>query len=369
MAYEEYVKTIEVESIEELFDLIKGKSNFPDLRENFIFRGLGDIDYDLIPSSLRKKKGTNEYVISDFVDDSLIFTYPIHLDKLLEMGEITQDFYDKYDGKGFILRNLDKNLDEIEYDGLYKQVDSKEEVAFIREVHVLLKFLDYSDKAGLKIPFNQRIRNLIHKDFDSDFKRVFHYWPHEDYFELISLAQHYNLPTRALDWSYDYNVALYFATKDVLSKEDTNDCVLWALNYNCFKQNFIKINDFLPPFPLYFYRPEYNINPNLNAQKGLFTFWSEPLIESSNESLDILLTNKLDAEKEEKYSFSYDKIFLNLEENEKVFYKFIIPKELKAGILKELYLEGYSEEFLFPGYEGVSLAIKNKVKLDQLLQK
>lgn len=34
--------------------------------------------------------------------------------------------------------------------------------------------------------------------------------------------------------------------------------------------------------------------------------------------------------------------------------------------MKELYIEGYSEEQLFPGYKGVTDYIKNKAKLDEI---
>lgn len=54
--------------------------------------------------------------------------------------------------------------------------------------------------------------------------------------------------------------------------------------------------------------------------------------------------------------------------NEKIFYKFIISKEIKSEILQELYKEGYSEENLFPGYSGAVLSIKNKAKLDKKIK-
>lgn len=59
----------------------------------------------------------------------------------------------------------------------------------------------------------------------------------------------------------------------------------------------------------------------------------------------------------------------NIQKNNTIFYKFIIPKEIKAEILKELYLEGYSEEYLFPGYDGVTKSIINRIKLNNILNK
>lgn len=52
--------------------------------------------------------------------------------------------------------------------------------------------------------------------------------------------------------------------------------------------------------------------------------------------------------------------------NEKIFYKFIIPGEYKSKILRKLYLDGYSEEYLFPGYKGVADAMKNRIALEKV---
>lgn len=53
-----------------------------------------------------------------------------------------------------------------------------------------------------------------------------------------------------------------------------------------------------------------------------------------------------------------------LKNGEKLFYKFIIPGDLKHDILNNLYVEGYSEEYIFPGFSGVVQAMKNRIKLD-----
>ena len=54
---------------------------------------------------------------------------------------------------------------------------------------------------------------------------------------------------------------------------------------------------------------------------------------------------------------------------EYVFYKFIIRPEIKMKVLDELYKNAWSEKFMFPGYQGVVLSMKNNVKLDNLKSK
>ena len=77
----------------------------------------------------------------------------------------------------------------------------------VKEMHILFNFIFYSDRYGLKVPISPNIRKLsLNSIID-----IPSTWPQEEYFEIISLAQHYDLPTRALDWSYDYKVSLYFA--------------------------------------------------------------------------------------------------------------------------------------------------------------
>lgn len=325
MAYEDYVEEITVEGVEDLFDYITGRKNIPDLREDFIFRGVKSSKYELIPSSLRK-------------DDDGEF----EIDKYLKGA-----FPDN--------RVLKENI-------------------------VLFDFLEMADKQGFKIPIPQKFREFFHKYVKSYRDYVFEPWPEYDYFEAISLAQHYGIPTCALDWSYDYKVALYFSVIGVLEdKHKDDDCVLWAFNHKTFescrgsiknsKNVSLWINDNIPVVS---YRPAYNDNPNLNAQKGLFTFVIQKPLFFSVKSLDQLISDELgECEKKEisgATRFEKGSTLISLNDDEKVFYKFIIPQDSKAEILNDLYKEGYNEERIFPGYDSIAKSIENKVKLDKLLE-
>ena len=327
MAYEDYVEEITIEGVEDLFDYITGRKNIPDLREDFIFRGVKSSEHELIPSSLRK-------------DDD---------------GEFKIDKYLK--GEFLDNRVLKENI-------------------------VLFDFLEMADKQGFKIPIPQKFREFFHKYVKSDRDYVLEPWPTYDYFEAISLAQHYGIPTCALDWSYDYKVALYFSVIGVLEdKHKDDDCVLWAFNHKTFESSRDSIKNFKDVklwinrnIPAVSYRPAYNDNPNLNAQKGLFTFVIQKPSDYSGKSLDQVISDELDAcmknEGNEVTIFEKNSGHrITLKEDEKVFYKFIIPQDLKAEILNDLYKDGYTEERIFPGYDSIAKSIENKIKLDEELKR
>lgn len=249
------------------------------------------------------------------------------------------------------------------------------------ELHLLIDFLSLVDKSGLKINVNSNIRKLIHGRINENLDS----WPSYDLSEVMSLAQHYGLPTRAQDWSYDFKVATYFCVINVL--EENCDGVIWALNYKKYEDNYISeklINihgsRIRKLYPLQFYRPEYNLNPNLRAQKGLFSIIHDVPIERTNPQQFKIDKRPLDQfiiEELEKYSLPPENENIidlpdlkrfTIKDDEKILYKFIIPKEIKSEILKELYLEGYSEDNLFPGYNGVIDFMKNKSKLYTVLE-
>ncbi|MBE6511558.1 MAG: FRG domain-containing protein [Methanobrevibacter olleyae] len=355
------INEIKIESYDELVNIICGKheKNKIDLREDFIFRGLSDVKYELVPSSLRRND-LNQLKIDEFIESNEKFWIEVDKEEVAEKNLVCYE--DSSENKYYIEVDkygnptLDENTDYFV---------AKNELQNEKELYILEKFFNYADKCGLKVNTNNWTRELIHpiSQIHSDLEKSFF-----DYQEIMSLAQHYGLPTKALDWSYDYKVSLYFAVKDVLFNSDSQDCVLWALNYKLF-ENKLTNNKYI--INLNLYRPEYNTNPNLTAQKGLFTFLGN-YVDNYEMPLDQIISDELKQDimyrsKGEKFDRKIITVPQNLSSKDTVFYKFIIPKELKAEILNELYLDGYSEEYLFPGYKGVSEHVINEVKLRNLL--
>ncbi|MEE0935877.1 MAG: FRG domain-containing protein [Methanobrevibacter sp.] len=357
------VKKITIKSYDELVNIVRGKDKIftDDLREDFVFRGISNIEYDLIPSALRKNE-LNELNINEFIESDCEFKVSIDKTEAINNGLDYDEDCLTYDGEVIVLFDKYGNLIS-DKNNNFKAPEYK--IQKEREYYVLLKFLSYADKCGLKVNAEEILRFLIHNKLNEPFEN---FLDQTEVIEVMSLAQHYGLPTRALDWSYDYRVALYFTVKDVLNSNNNSDGVLWALNHKLIEvpeYNNLQYN-------LRIHRPEYNTNPNLNAQKGLFTFL-ERYVGDYDKPLDEIISSELNQKPENKgVSISKDvKVTVvpsDISKDDVVFYKFIIPNEIKPEILKELYLEGYSEEYLFPGYEGVSKSILNRVKLNEILK-
>lgn len=368
LTYDDLVEVHNVNDYKHLLDIIN-IGNEEDIRENFIFRGLKKKSYDLIPSALRYNKKTKEREINKFIIESE-FIFSITREHDIEIdGEIK---------KGFSFDQINKSNKTIDANPKF-QVFSNGAVQFKREAYVLLKFLDYADKLGLKIPTSAYVRRRIHNHLSYLPKEKYR-WPEPDFYEIISLAQHYGIPTRALDWSYDFKVALYFAVEAIL-KDNNEDCVLWAFNYKLFEDNYQPHSKTINPTyeldEVIIYRPEYNNNLNLKAQNGLFTFFPIDINKADkNMSFDKIITELLIVRRkhdefDENYVYydigGFRKFGIN--NNEKIFHKFIISGNLKAKILKDLYNDGYSPENIYPGFKGVVDSIEKRVILDKIINK
>lgn len=167
----------------------------------------------------------------------------------------------------------------------------------------------------------------------------------------LTLAQHYGLPTRLLDWTYSPFVALHFVTFD--TEKYDRDGVIWHVDY-------VKINRLLPP-PLIDVLNEAGANaftvellekavPDLNGydclDPGKLVLFFEP------PSIDARIINQ----------FAFFSVMSSAATNmdtwllkhPELFRRIIIPKELKWEIRDKLDQANITERMLFPGLDGLA---------------
>lgn len=171
----------------------------------------------------------------------------------------------------------------------------------------------------------------------------------------LSVAQHYGLPTRLLDWTYSPFFAMHFATANMENADI--DGVIWAVNY-------VKAHQLLPD----------KLRWQLD-EEGANVFTVEMLAESVQSFKELA-----DLSQEQVVIFfeppSIDDRIVNqfalfsvmsdpravlddwLNEHPHIWRKIIIPAELKWEIRDKLDQANVTERVLFPGLDGLSRWLK-----------
>jgi FRG domain. len=198
---------------------------------------------------------------------------------------------------------------------------------------------------------NSKYEREMFRDFKLRASAYIETMPKND-MEWLFIMQHYGMPTRLLDWSESYLIALYFS---VISSPDTDGAVWviepWSLN-KAFSTDMqtLPMSD-MPFFNLYTLnlladqveeqrkiiaespialRPARN-SPRIIAQKGTFTIHGNAKV-----GLEEYAANKTGKTPN-----------IQLE-------KITIGGDHKQDLLKQLYLAGISYSTVFPEIEGLS---------------
>lgn len=304
------IKNYDFDSVDELMEFISPWGASPDL-DGYVFRGHSQEHYQLIPTALRPDKIDEFWKVS-------ILGRPIENQNELSSWQIGAEY------------------------------------SLIREFYRL------ADKQGLDVPISDRIRKNLVQEFDIreiSLVRTSEKWIPNDLLEVVALAQHYGIPTRLLDWTYDINVALYFAFKGAIDKE--GKLVIWAIN----KEYLSFLKGTVNEVNIDFITPHYAGNPNLSAQKGLFTSWPVERLDFFSEANNMFNGNTILVDRRPLDELIKSNLTC-LDDGVDIFKRFTLPcKEARKGcnILKKM---SYGSARIFPGYQGVADQILQNHKLN-----
>lgn len=227
-----------------------------------------------------------------------------------------------------------------------RPVDSQVDLESLQcgqEYMLLRQFYKTADRRGLNVPHIADIRRNLSHEIDVKGHLLLRRWIPDELLELASLAQHYGIPTRLLDWTYDPFVAAYFAAAS--SKTD-KELSIWALDTRVIHDWEISGRS----VPISLVTPPYAGNPNLAAQSGIFTSWAIDLIPLLNSFSfwQMIDRTPLD-ELLEHFATSQEQSLVR-----PMFLKFKLPGNKGFDVLQMLRQADYGAARIFPGYHGVA---------------
>lgn len=232
--------------------------------------------------------------------------------------------------------------------------ENSEHFQMIAEYIYLHQFYLFCDYRGVRVPNIDDFRNKLIGQVDPNERIQFHYtWLPPKYIEIAGLAQHYGVYTRLIDWSRDINIAIYFAISGLMNFEESekpDNIVLWVLDTSVIESPKRDIQG------IDLYTPEYAGNPNLCAQKGVFSLYS-----INNYSIGYL---EKKIKENDKIVKPFDEIIKERaysNNEEPILYKIFIPTPQDAELYQYLRNKGYDASLIFPGYEGATKTLKENL--------
>lgn len=351
--------------------------------------------------------------IKMFMNDMMTNTRELKKDDIVEEREIKSidDLYNKIiysdDFEGYVFRGHSRGESYKLVPGILRDFESLGNKSrgefYFEELCKLVRFYRESNTHGLPVPhlpsfYKYGLSSMA--DLSWMIKDGEWSWIPDDFIELMSLAQHYGMKTRVLDWTQDIRVALYFACADentVTEMENNEDMAVWCiaaakLGNIRYEGDFARTKDIHVAalsggdmgttynltehllgglLPLRFWVPTYLNNDNIRAQKGLLSMWQYNLAEkdlyknsANRKSIqNIPRKNSIPEDDKEKRSL--------IGSNIKEFLKQPIKRD--AAPLDELLLDYFDQEkstrnIIFNLYKNKNKKIMYKIVLDRQMK-
>lgn len=232
----------------------------------------------------------------------------------------------------------------------FKELDERRKQAFL-EFRIVERFLSIADRAGLSVPTLPSDLSDAFDDFGDDerqrqFEIILDNWPPKQLVPLIGLAQHYGLPTRLLDWTYDCLTAAYFAAVNAVrlrkGSAQQSHLAVWMASAHDLKAVRGKIDG--ENLRVAVLSPPRQHNADMMAQAGVFTSLMGP----AATRLDVACR-------------PLDSVVVELQSQGKLpdghpgtFFAATLPWELAEELVIKLHNLGVSAAKLMPGFAGAA---------------
>ncbi len=214
----------------------------------------------------------------------------------------------------------------------------------------------HSDASWSLIPGYYRIENAppestLVKRFKQSAAMLISVAP-KDSFDWLFLMQHYGVPTRLLDWSESPLVALYFAVSQESEKHKNEDAVLWSLRPSELNKN-AGINDAEEEFFIPSFEDEELMNYSVESIRQNARNQMKPLATIATRN-----NERIQAQHGVFTIHHNEKIAIENVGDRSHVIKYIVPKDQKPIIAKQLELLGFTKFQLFPELSSIGDIIK-----------
>jgi len=214
------------------------------------------------------------------------------------------------------------------------------------EIASLLWFYDIANRQGLRVPdIPQAGRGNEFLEVQKQSSGLSGLDFLDGWSAIAAIAQHYGIPTRMLDWSFELELALFFAVMGLSETPEQSkntlprSVSLWILD----KSKVAILTD-----EIRFVVPKYCDNPNIHAQSGLFTLL---VGDDPGRDLKVVVEEAFRKSSTETQStLSTDGI--------PILQEVIIPYDDALKLKKNLKDRGMNYDSAFPGWHGIARSME-----------
>jgi hypothetical protein len=212
------------------------------------------------------------------------------------------------------------------------------------ELSTLWEFFCAADRQGLRLPEDSQDLREVLKQYVSVADDLFEAvesgkesWPPNHLISLTALAQHYGVPTRLLDWTWNPYIAAYFAAAN--SRKGSADICVWAFSIVHSELQELLTNP--ADRKLHLVSAPASDNQNLRAQR-----WVGLLYRHIGVSMQEPLTHR-----------SYDELADDGFGTDSTFYKLTLPATEAGELLRLLAVLDIDASTVFPGFGGAARVV------------